>query len=337
MKKSLFIFLALAIAITGFAIFVNPHSAIGASLAYIPMIPFSANVDDELSDNYDGIDFNPFEDDYDGMDDPFLNFNGGTNSFANEADSGLYFSMRLTNDTGSPVVVAINPAFYDLNGLDVTKVDGKVTDVVLHKHNIAQIALSHPEIQAIIDDGVIYYEPGTGKRLTVTGVNGKIRDHIAFTRNNPTRIFKMDVTSNFINGGGIDTAFYQSIMYLRRVSAYHKIVTEDQIDLNEFFKTEQFQPGKITVDMGRYGYQADDQTLLFVAIPAGLIITLKMYIGTTGNKAGELFKKALDAKINIKAGRAGRINPAIKKALKQHAMKGVGKMYQDFKNFKKKS
>lgn len=326
MKKFLLSFFAICIVITGFACFVEPQTAIAASLAGIPVFANMSREDleelamESLSDNYEGeddeIDLLGFSD-YDGSDDDLISFMGSARSFLDEKRSGVYLQFKIANATDAEKTICLNPGYYNTIGLDVTTEEGKVTAASLHHHSISDISISNPEIEAVIDDGTIL--TSGGKNITVTGINGKLRDHIAFVKRNPVRIPAITISSVVTSTGAIDTTIYNKILTIRRVSPYHRIGQDVIVDLNEFFDTKQFQAGKITVDTARYGLQCDDQTLFFLAIPAGLTVTFRFDIGAISNQAKGLYKKAETASVNVASGTVSTAPVEIKKRRKQMA------------------
>lgn len=333
MKKIFKFFLFLSIAIMGVVLMFNHSEAAGSALAISPLLANMSReeleqfADQALSDNYEGIDeyegFDDLDDDdmYDGFDDADLSFIGGSRSFLDEKRSGVYLTMTIVNNSGYSKNVCINPAYFDTKGLEV---DGKGYDpanIYLHNHNIAEItAAGHSDIDAVITDGLIYGTAGAG--ITVTGVNGKIQDHLHFVKKNATRIPEIVFASVVNSTGALDTSFYSKIMTIRPVSPWRKF-GDTNIDLNEFFKVEQYQAGKITVDTHKFDLQFDDQSLVFFQIDNDRRLTITIKIGGMTNTAGKLYQKAKKANKNIVQGTAGRVPVAVRKNLKSAKAKKI--------------
>jgi hypothetical protein len=330
MKKFLFAFLGLALVAFGFAAFIEPHTAMGASLCSLPLFANMSRQEleqiaaDALSDNFGGDDDDDDIDlfgmsNFDGSDDLMINFMGSARSFNNEHKSGVYIQFRIVNDSGAEKVICLNPAYYNRLGLTITKPNTSVTDVSVHYHDVTEMAVANPEIHAVLDDGIIY--TAEGKSITVTGVNAKIRDHFAFTKTNPVRIPKMTLSAVVTATGAVDTTIYQKILTIRKVNPYLRAGQDITIDLNEFFNVMQNQPGKIEIDTARYNLQADDQTLLFMAVPNGITATIRFDIGGNANLPKMLNKAAEIAKQNQAAGTVSSVPVEVKRARKQRAAK----------------
>lgn len=327
MKKVLFIVAALCASI-GAMFFFGGHEALGSTIAVSPLLAnmsraeLEAFADQALSENYEGAEeYENFmdldEDDfYEGFDDPSLSFLGSSRSFLDEKKSGVYLTLQILNNSGYTKTVCLNPAYYDTKGLTI--VDGSkwgdAGAIKLNDCSVAQIvAGGNAEIDAVIADGVIYGTSDAG--ITVTGINGKVIDHLHFIKKNATRIPEMVIASVKASTGAIDTTFYGKIMTIRQVSPYRRF-GDTNIDLQDFFKVEQYQSGKITVDTTKYHMQADEQTLVFVQIDDDTKLTVTFKIGGIHNSAQSLYKKAQKAHRNITQGTAGTVPAPVLKGLK---------------------
>lgn len=337
MKKFLLILSLFAVVALGFVAFFVDQAVGSVILAASPFIANMSRQELEefaeasLSDNFDGFEdydgFDDLDDDdlYDGFEDDDLSFMGSARSFLDEKKSGVYLTFRIVNNSGYSKVVCLNPAFYDTKGITTTANEsGYLTAATLNNTSISEItAAGHSEIHAVIADGLIYGTAEAG--ITVTGVNGKIIDHLRFVRKNATRIPEITIASVVNSTGAIDTTFYSKIMTIRQVSPYRKF-GDTLIDLQDFFKVEQYQAGKITVDMAKYKFQADDQTLLFVEIDNDRSISFTIKIGGITNEASRLYKKAEKATQNIIKGTAGVVPAPVKKQMKTLKQKQLNVM-----------
>jgi len=333
MKKFLKFFLFIAAAFVGMALMFNNSEAAGSALAISPLLANMSReeleqfADQALSDNYEGDDqyegFDDLDDEdmYDGFDDDNLSFLGNARSFLDEKRSGVYLTLTIVNNSGYSKNVCINPAYFDTKGIEV---DGKgyaANNIFLHNHNITEItAAGHSDIDAVITDGLIYGTVGAG--ITVTGVNGRIQDHLHFVKKNATRVPEILFSSVVNSTGAIDTTFYSKIMTIRQVSPWRKF-GDTNIDLNEFFKVEQYQSGKITVDTHKYDLQFDDQTLVFFQIDHDRRLTITIKIGGISNSAQRIYKKAKKANKNIVQGTAGTVPVAVRKNIKAAKAKKI--------------
>jgi hypothetical protein len=342
MKKYLSFILIGALLLAGAAISIFlPHDAFGASVAMgLPLVAQMSRGDLEaiaesvLTDSYEGDDYEGFdelddEDLYDGFDDPFVSFMGSGKSFLDEKKSGVYLTFSIINNSGYSKVVCLNPAFYNTQGLTLTKNgSGYVTNATINNYSVAEIvAAGHSEIAVMIADGLVYGTAEAG--ITVAGTNGKILDMLHFFKGNPTRIPEITIQSQKYSTSAIDTSMYSKIMTMRKVSPFRKF-GDELIDLNDFFDVKQYQSGKIVVDTARYGMQADDQTLIFLEIDNDIKITFKFAIGGIGNQANVLYQKAEKAHRNIQTGVAGKIPVPVLKQRKQVARKQLKALRNTF-------
>lgn len=325
MKKFFKFFLFLTTAIIGVVLMFHNSESSVAALAVSPIIANMGREELEefaqasLSDSYEGLDeYEGFddlesEDLYDGFEDDMVSFLGNSRSFLDEKKSGVYLTFTIVNNTGYSKTVCLNPAYFDTKGIEV---DGKgytSSNIHLHNHEIAEMtAAGHSEIEAVITDGLINGTVGAG--ITVTGINGKIQDHLHFCKKNATRVPEIVFSSVVNSTGAIDTTFYSKILTIRQVSPYRKF-GDTNIDLNDFFKVEQYQSGKITVDTHKYNLQMDDQTLVFVQIDNDRKLTITLKIGGISNAANTIYKKAKKANQNVVKGTAGVVPAGIRKQM----------------------
>ena len=331
MKKFIFLTCAL-IALVGSLLIFGSHEALGSTIAISPILANMSREELEgfteqlFSDNYggdsdyDGFDDLDDDDVYDGFDDDLVSFMGGARSFLDEANAGIYLTFTIVNNSGYSKTVCINPAYFDCTGLTVLGSRGSsITDVFLHHHDITEIAAAgHNEIEAVIAEGLIYGTSGAG--ITCTSTNGRITDHLRFMLENPVRIPQMVLASVKNSTGAVDTTIYSKIMTLRKANPYTKF-QDTLIDLNDFFKVEQYQSGKITVDTAKYGAQVDNQTLIFLQIDNDIRLTVKMLIGGSANSSRTLHQKAKKAKRNVAQGTAGVVPVGVRKNMKLNKAK----------------
>lgn len=337
MKKFILFLVCTLVAFVGYAV-LDSFSASAMSFAAIPMLAnlsrqeLEALVENHVSDSYEGDDYEGFddlsdEDLYDGFDDDELSFIGAAKSFLDEKKNGVYLTFKIINNCGYSKIVCLNPAFYStlsinadaFNGKNINGPAGTMANNDLYRYtNVAQMVAAGHMVDAVIADGDILFTDGWGmtdkkNKISCAATNGKIADHINFVKKNATRIPEIVLSSIKTSTGSVDTTMYNKIMKLQPVSPYRKFA-ETNIDLNDYFKVEQFQSGKIVIPTANFGLQLDDQNLILLEVDNDITLTVTLKIGAIGNSANKLFKKAEKAHRNISTGTAGKIAPQIRKA-----------------------
>lgn len=306
---------------------------------------FAGDEDDDFS-GFEDLDENDL---YDGFEDDELSFIGAAKSFLDEKKNGVYISFKVINNSGYSKVVCLNPAFFNtlsMNPEEMMRIakgtplkgSSNMTYALAQRNKIFQYCnteemnASGHMVDAVITDGTIFYNqgmtdpmtgeyiPDTKNTISCQSINGKIIDHLNFIKKNPTRVPEMVISSTKTSTGATDTTQYSKIMIMRQVSAYRKF-GDTNIDLNDFFKVEQFQSGKIVIPTANYNLQLDNQTLLLLEIDNDITLNFTFKIGAISNDSSKLFNKATKAHRNISLGTAGQVAPQVVKARKALANK----------------
>jgi hypothetical protein len=339
MKKFILFLVCALVAFVGYSV-LDSFSASAMSFAAIPMLAnlsrqeLEALVENHVSDSYEGDDYEGFDDLsdddlYDGFDDDELSFIGAAKSFLDEKKNGVYLTFKIINNCGYSKIVCINPAFYStlsinpdaFNAKTPSGPSGTMANNDLYRYtNVAQMIASGHQVDCVIADGDILFTDGWGlndktHKIYCQATNGKIADHLNFIKKNATRVPEIVLSSVRTSTGAVDTTQYNKIMKIQPVSPYRKFA-ETNVDLNDFFKVEQFQSGKIVIPTANYGLQLDDQNLVLLEVDNDITLTVTMKIGAIGNAANKLFKRAEKAQRNITVGTAGKIAPHVRKARK---------------------
>jgi len=221
--------------------------------------------------------------------DPYLLFPGSSDSFANEDSSNLTFQFKVKNTFGANKVIALFPAYYDTIGLTVGLDSGSdVSYGALHYHDKKAIAAGGNYVDCVIDAGDILVDTVTPtKKVTITEVEGTIRDLVNFVKHNPTRVVELRVEA-------ADRSAYTSDLTLRRVNPFLK-GDDVPVKIKNYFDPNQFQTGMVIVDKP---FQLDANTLALWTIPAlangvaDVEVTFTFTIGAIESSARALAKKA---------------------------------------------
>jgi len=279
MKKILFCLIALTI--VGIAFIVNHAEA--AALAIGPVASMGNDAMKNLSSNYEGG--NDF---YLGDMDDDVSFIGNAKSFISELKNGIQFGFRIKNELSgnNTKIIALCPAFYETLGVDVTASGSPlVYSATTHYHNTADMKAAGIEFDYILDDGVI------GTSITATAQRFKIRQLLAFVKNNPLRVPEIIIQAN-------STSAFEETMTIIQATPFRKL-GDSQILLTDWFSPNQFQDKKIIVPTPNL--QLDDQTVILIPIQAGSELIFTFKIGAVSNRASALNKKAIRAMHNVDA------------------------------------
>ncbi len=201
----------------------------------------------------------------------------------------LQFAFQIVNSSANDIVVAINPANFDIMGVATTAA-GTGTPAAAtytstpHYHNTAAIkAAGFTDIDAVLDDGTILTS------VVVTAKRGTIRDFLNFVKKNfcfiPQLILDVD-----------DKTAYNQDLVIRKSSPFRKLGDDTIITLSDYFKETQFQDKKITINLLQEGHnvQFDDQSIITVGVGAGRTMTFNLKIGLIENFASKYNQKVVD-------------------------------------------
>lgn len=189
-----------------------------------------------------------------------------TNYFTGNMDKQLRtalgdkFQFKITNQLQSSAIrVAI--ATGNVNTLGVDTVSNKA---VLHHHDVAGLVREGHPVDTILDDSTV--------SVTVNGETGTVAmstldssRSISHTRNhlrlNPRWIKKITISASSTN-------VYQSSMVIATLSPF-KQTPEEVIDLNQYYRVDQYQNDKIEMEFAREQLQWNDDLFMAINLPGG--------------------------------------------------------------------
>ncbi len=191
-------------------------------------------VEDILSNNWEGA-ADSAGDWSDAID---VVFNKQSGNFKNEKKNGLQFAFKITSSLGVGKRVCLNPG---------------------HFASVAALNAAGYPCDAILADGVMIDVAGKQLKAAVNG-RKSIAELLSFVKVNPSRVSQISLAAN-------DVAIYESEIGIQNASPF-KNSGEEPLSMSQYFDVTQNQDKKIIIPMDNRFLQLDDQTLLFVDVPA---------------------------------------------------------------------
>ena len=180
------------------------------------------------------------------------------------------FGMTITSTSATPRVIALLPSYYKTLG---TKDIGTSTDPnwTPHYHNKQALIDAGIFVDAIVDDDTWTFDGDTGN-LTIYSVdpNKKIRDFLEYIKSYPHLIVGMTIHSPNIKT-------YEGILKLQRPNPFNDSARVP-VDLNQYFKTNQYQDNKIDIDLSGISLELTPDLLLLMTIPASTTVTVDFFL-----------------------------------------------------------
>lgn len=216
--------------------------------------------------NYEGAEYN-----YTGYEDTNLQFVGpAQNSFVNESQNALSFSMKFTNTDANAVDrIALCPGYF--------------TTASLIKDEAGTACA------AIVTDGTIIGTANDLNRLVGIAINKPIQEFLDFVKRNPTRVIGIKML--------VDNATqFDSVIYVKQNSPFRNL-QDSTINPNTFKDETNNDPLRVSIPT--QNLQFDDQSTVTTKILAGRTVTYSLYIGGIVNPAASLSNKAVAAQKTI--------------------------------------
>ena len=249
--------------------------------------------------------------------------NGGAGGFIDEANNQAEMSLRLTNSSATMKRVVLFPGYFNRFGLvtkdvqcpaittTVIQVNGSPVTVIAtltqHQETVVIGYIMHDvnsfndygeRVDACIDDATIYSNNGE-TILCESMSKGNIQQFLNFCLRNPTRIPKMVIYSNNVSQ-------YTRKMTIKKLNPTGDF-GEHYIQLQNYFKTDQWRTEKIIVNTNDFNLQFDDQCLIIFELEGRVdaqtpcVTEITMTLGASHNKANGLYRKAVTAKRMLSA------------------------------------
>lgn len=220
-----------------------------------------------LGSNFSGYEGQPFADAeirgrYIGLNDPSLQFTGGSSSFMDENKSGKTYAITITNTGAAAVdrILALHPGF--------------LTDVADIKDP------NGTSVAAIVSDGTVINTADA--TVVCSGKPGKIAHFKEFVNRNPTRFTGMKMLVN-------DSDQFEETLYMSRITPFGGL-GYDQIVPGAYKNATQTDDKRVEIPL--QNFQLDNQTTIVFTLKAGRSVTFTFFLGAIKNSAAELAAKA---------------------------------------------
>lgn len=183
--------------------------------------------------------------------------------------------MQFTIENGSTtdkIAVAIATGNIDTEGFDFDKTKGAATK---HNHNTAGLLAAGYAADVVLDDAVVTVGEGdTSYDVTMSTAAGKSINHCKrYLKHNPRCVKRVTIAAT--TGGHENPSAFNASMFLASLNPFQKEAARE-VDMSQYFQTNQFQSGKIVIDYNYGDLQWND--LLYWAIEVEAATTLKVTI-----------------------------------------------------------
>ena len=196
----------------------------------------------------------------------------------NKLQSSITDRMQFTIENGhttDKIAVAIATGNIDTEGFELEEHNGTVIGVKKHNHNNAGLVAAGYAADVVLadaPDGVEYDSAVIG----ISTGSGKSIDHCKrYLRNNPRCIKRVTIAA-MVNGSSQPKPdAYNASMLLASLNPFQKEAARE-VDMSQYFQTNQFQSGKIVIDYNYGDLQWND--MLYWAIEVEAATTMKVTI-----------------------------------------------------------
>lgn len=198
----------------------------------------------------------------------------------NKLQSSITDRMQFTivngrTDDTEPIAVVIAHGNIDTEGFELEEHNGVVTGVNKHHHNNAGLIAAGYAADVVLDDAEVLIDGGTASVKMFTS-QGKSIDHCLRYLSNNFRSVKRVTVAAMINGSSLPKPdAYNASMLFASLNPFQKEAARE-VDMSQYFQTNQFQSGKIVMDYNYGDLQWNDT--LYWAIQVAGATTLKVTI-----------------------------------------------------------
>jgi len=179
------------------------------------------------------------------------------------------FSLKITTTATTPKVIALLPSYFKTLGIETT---GGVT--TMHYHNKQALIDAGIFVDGIVDDANWVFDGDTGNiSVSAAEPTKRIRDFLEHIKS-----FTYTVGGMTIHSPNVD-AYTRSLKF--QLPNPFNDAARIPLDLNQFFKTTQYQDGKIDLDFRDVtggGWQLTPDLLLLMTVPAAANVTIDFYL-----------------------------------------------------------
>ncbi|MDR0207035.1 MAG: hypothetical protein LBI45_07260 [Bacteroidales bacterium] len=166
------------------------------------------------------------------------------------------FTIKATNNSDKIQKVALLGAFFDTMDYNASR-----TSAPINQSSTKELKDNGFSIAAIAFDGSTEVEPGVTIDFASGNPAATIQAFKRYIATNPRQLKSLLITTNN------QDAFEASIELTKASPLGHgKMVN---IDINQFFSPDQYQPDRVIIDFSDYPLEICDDLVMAVNIPAG--------------------------------------------------------------------
>jgi len=177
------------------------------------------------------------------------------------------FGVTMTSAATTPKLVAVLPSYYKTLGITVGASD---VPQVLHYHNKQALIDAGIIVDAVIDDDTWALDGGAGNFTAYsTDPSKKIRDFLEYIK-----FYTRSLDKILIHSANIAT--YRNSIRLQQPNPYYDS-QRMPIDLNQYFRVDQYQDDKIELDFTGIDLQVTPDLLLLLPIPANSTVSIDFF------------------------------------------------------------
>ena len=183
----------------------------------------------------------------------------------------MQFTLINGHETDTATVVLAHGNI-DVEGFEEDQVKG----IVKHNHNNAGLIAAGYVADVVLDDAPEGVDFKDDTLVTMSAASGKSINHcLRYLSNNPRCVKRVTIAAMTNPGGMPKPDAYNASMLLASLNPFQKEAARE-VDLSQYFQTNQFQSGKIVIDYNYGDLQWND--LLYWAIEVTGATTLKVTI-----------------------------------------------------------
>ena len=206
-------------------------------------------------------------------------FTGNMNKLQSSITDRMQFTIE-NGHTTDKIAVVIASGNIDTSGYELEKHNGEVIGVKKHNHNPAGLVAAGYAADVVLDDapdGIEY----DGVNIGISTGSGKSIEHCKRYLSHNPRCIKRVTIAAMVNGGSLPKPdAYNASMLLASLNPFQKEAARE-VDMSQYFQTNQFQSGKIVIDYNYGDLQWNDNLYWAVEVEAAttMKVTIDFYPG----------------------------------------------------------
>jgi len=201
-------------------------------------------------------------------------FNKDMNKLQSSITDRMQFTIQ-NGSTGSKVCVALATGNIDTTGFEAKEnPENDEFPYIMHHHNVEGVKAAGYNADVVLDDAPKGVEFDSAI-VAMSTAAGKSIDHCKrYLSNNPRCVKRVTIAATTSEGREKPDAFNAS-MFVASMSPFQREAARE-VDMSQYFQTNQFQSGKIVIDYNYGDLQWND--MLYWALEVEAATTMKVTI-----------------------------------------------------------